>query len=165
MNKISAADESFEVEFFRLLLSINSLLRKLADQRVSGDGLTPTQMLFMKLLAESAEPQPISYLADSGFSNRSNASQMVDRLEGEGLVERVRHPRDRRSVLVQLTPFGAQRFYEGYARLQRLAQVLFAPLDGAERGQAIQVLRRVLALLQDFQPRAAVQDASTTHED
>ncbi len=165
MKKTSAADEIFEVEFFRLLLNINSLLRKLADQRVSTDGLTPTQMHFLRRLAEDAVPLPISALADSGFSNRSNASQMVDRLESDGLVKRIRHPRDRRSVLVQLTPRGAERFHEGYARLQRLALALFAPLDRDEREQAIQVLRRVLSLLEAFQPRAAAQDAPTANED
>ena len=161
MNDTASADDTFEVEFFRLLLHINSLLRKLAEQRVSADGLTPTQMLFMKRLAEEVQPLPISSLADSGFSNRSNASQMVDRLEREGWVRRIRHPRDRRSVLVQLTPLGAERFNEGYAKLQRLGQALFAPLDTEEREQAIQVLRRILALLEQFQPEAVARGAST----
>jgi DNA-binding MarR family transcriptional regulator len=41
---------------------------------------------------------------------RSNITQLVDRLEADGLVRRVDHPSDRRGVMAApLTPLGVER--------------------------------------------------------
>ena len=147
----SGAEQNFEEKFFNLLMRINRLLRQLADQHQADGNCTPTQLFFLKRLHDAGAPQPISFFADGVFSNRSNASQMIDRLQAEGLVARVRNPNDRRSVLVELTASGVERLEDGHARHQQLAQALFAPLSTAERQTAIDILERVLNLLQEFQ--------------
>ncbi len=52
---------------------------------------------------------------------QSATSEIVDHLEGDGLLERMRDPRDKRRVLVWLTD-------EGHARLVRDRQVLSVEL-------------------------------------
>lgn len=146
---------SFEERFFVLLMRINRLLRQLADQEMMAQTLTPAQMWFLMRLAETGQPQPISYFADGVFSNRSNATQMIDRLESEGLVERMKNPTDRRSVLVRLTQNGEQRLKEGRACHDELALTLLGPLDETERRDAIRVLERVHGLLEAYQARRA----------
>lgn len=143
--------QTFEEEFFLLLMRINRVLRQLADQQMEICRLTPTQLFFLKRLFEAGAPQPISFFADGVFSNRSNATQMIDRLQAEGYVERVKNPKDRRSVLVQLTASGAEELEAGHARHQQLAQALFAPFSAEERDAAIRTLRRVLRLLEAYQ--------------
>ncbi|MDE2818650.1 MAG: MarR family transcriptional regulator [Chloroflexota bacterium] len=147
----SANAQPFEEEFFLLLMRINRVLRQLANQQMEICSLTPTQLFFLKRLYEAGAPQPISFFADGVFSNRSNATQMIDRLQAEGYVERVKNPKDRRSVLVQLTASGAQELEAGHARHQQLAQALFAPFSDQERDAAIRTLRRVLSLLEAYQ--------------
>ena len=102
-------EQPFEEQFFHLFMHINRLLRQLADQQMADGCLTPTQLFFLKRLNDAGAPQPISFFADGVFSNRSNATQMIDRLQAEGLVTRVKNPNDRRSVLVELTASGAAR--------------------------------------------------------
>lgn len=48
----------------------------------------------------------VSDIAQQLYVSNAAASQMVDRLEQQGLVERVHHPADRRVRMVQLTEQG-----------------------------------------------------------
>ena len=148
MAEASAADDSFEHRFFLLLTRIYRLLHQHADHNMPADALSPPQLWFLKRLDDAGSPQPISFFADGVVSNRSNASQMIDRLESEGLVARVRHPSDRRSVLVQLTDKGAARMRQGHECLDTLAKELLQPLSQSERDNIIAVFERILSLLE-----------------
>ncbi|HWO88113.1 MAG TPA: MarR family transcriptional regulator [Gemmatimonadales bacterium] len=57
-------------------------------------------------LAAAEQPLALSDLAARLACVRSNITQLVDRLEAEGLVKRIDDPSDRRSVLAELTPKG-----------------------------------------------------------
>jgi DNA-binding MarR family transcriptional regulator len=152
MNELSPLDDSgetsFEHRFFLLLTRIYRLLHHCADHNMPAHALSPPQLWFLKRLHDAGAPQPISYFADGVLSNRSNATQMVDRLQSEGLVKRVRNPADRRSVLVELTPSGSRRLHEGHECLEQMAKDLLAPLNPEERDNTILVLERILTLLE-----------------
>lgn len=148
MNETFMPAATFEQRFFILLTRIYRLLHQHADHNMPAEALSPPQLWFLKRLHEAGAPQPISYFADGVVSNRSNASQMIDRLESEGLVSRVRHPHDRRSVLVELTEAGARQMREGQACLEALAKDLLEPLSQSERDDAIRVFERILSLLE-----------------
>ena len=143
-----AWESSFEQRFFVLLTRIYRLLHHHADHNMPADALSPPQLWFLKRLHDAGAPQPISYFADGVLSNRSNATQMVDRLQSEGLVSRVRNPEDRRSVLVELTAAGSRRLRDGHACLEEMAKELLEPLTAAERENTIVVLEKILALLE-----------------
>ena len=141
-------DGSFEDRFFALLMRIYRLLSQLSEKNVAEGIPSPAQMWFLRRLHEADAPQPISFFADGVFSSRSNATQMIDRLQAEGLVSRIRNPRDRRSVLVELTEMGAQRTRQGRERHQQLAEMLLEPLSAEERQETLRVFARVLQLLE-----------------
>lgn len=155
------ADRTFEEEFFYLMAGINRQLRQLADQQLVKDCISPAQLFFLKRLHDAGAPQPVRFFAEGHFSSRSNASQMIDRLQAEGYVERVKHPQDRRSVLVRLTQRGAERLREGHAQHLNLAQALFAPLSAEQRENTIHSLRTVLKLLESFQAQAHARQAGS----
>jgi DNA-binding MarR family transcriptional regulator len=67
---------------------------------------------------------------------QSATSEIVDHLEADGLLERMRDPRDKRRVLVWLTD-------EGQARLARERQVL-----------SVELLERAMALLEPHEREA-----------
>ena len=120
-----------------------------AEQIKAAGALSPPQLWFLKRLYDAGSPQPISYFADGIFSNLSNASQMIDRLEAEGLVYRINNPRDRRSKLVELTDEGVERMQEAWQRHHMLAQELLQPLSEDERRAALATLERVLSLFEN----------------
>lgn len=59
-------------------------------------------------LLDSADAKPMRALAEACCTDASNATWVVDRLEGLGLVERRAVPGDRRVKLVALTTRGAK---------------------------------------------------------
>ena len=138
----------FEQQFFTLITRICRQLVLHAEQIKADDTLSPPQLWFLKRLYDAGAPQPISFFADGVYSNRSNASQMIDRLEAEGLVYRIRNPRDRRSVLVELTDAGVERMRHAEASHMQLARDLLAPLTEEERDAALSAFERVLALFE-----------------
>ncbi|MCY4147689.1 MAG: MarR family winged helix-turn-helix transcriptional regulator [Chloroflexi bacterium] len=140
--------DSFEQRFFSLLARIFHRLKQFGEYSAPPGVLSPPQLWFLRRLYDAGAPQPVSYFADGIYSNRSNASQMIDRLEAEGLVCRVRNPHDRRSVLVELTEAGERSMHHGNASHQQLAEQLLRPLSDEERGSILAALERVLNLLE-----------------
>ncbi len=145
----AALDETFENRFFTLLSRICRQLVQHAEQIKASGMLSPPQLWFLKRLYDAGAPQPISFFADGVYSNRSNASQMIDRLEAEGLVYRISNPRDRRSVLVELTDAGVERMHHAEASHMQLARELLAPLSESERIAALSTFERVLSLFEN----------------
>jgi DNA-binding MarR family transcriptional regulator len=76
-----------------------------------------------KLVAARA-PLPLSELAAQVSCVRSNMTQLVDRLEAEGLVRRVDDPEDRRSVRAEITALG-QRKHAAGVRVVEVVQTEF----------------------------------------
>lgn len=75
----------------------------------------------------------------------SNLTGVVDRMERDGLVERVRTPRDRRAVLVRLTDRGRDRRAGLQRDVPRLQQALTRGWSRAERKQLCRLLEKYIA--------------------
>lgn len=142
-------DDTFEAQFFTSLSRVCRQLVLHAEQIKAAGTLSPPQLWFLKRLYDAGAPQPISFFADGVFSNLSNASQMIDRLEADGLVYRIDNPRDRRSKLVELTEEGVQRMNHAHERHHLLARELLEPLSEEERRAALATLGRVLSLFEN----------------
>jgi DNA-binding MarR family transcriptional regulator len=71
--------------------------------------------------------------------------RMVDRLERDGLVERRRHPDDRRAICVYLTATGRRAARRGQASAGDVERALFGVLDADEREQLAAMLDRLIA--------------------
>lgn len=67
----------------------------------------------------------------------------VDELEAQGLVERRRHPADRRAHALHVTDRGREVLAQGRQVARRAQDELLAPLDPAEREQLHELLLRV----------------------
>jgi DNA-binding MarR family transcriptional regulator len=94
-------------------------------------------------MARAGEPLTLSELAGQLKCVRSNITQLVDRLEADGLVKRVDDPEDRRAVRAVVTPLGMERMTAGAEAVGRLQADVAAHVAPAERA----VLKRVLAAL------------------
>jgi DNA-binding MarR family transcriptional regulator len=85
-------------------------------------------------------PQMMRVLAnDLGLTPR-NMTALVDGLEGEGLVQRVAHPSDRRATLVEPTPAGVAAAERTLTpKLTAIAE-LFDELTPTQQGQLADLL-------------------------
>ncbi len=96
-------------------------------------GLSMAKQGALTELALSDEPLTLSQLAARLSCVRSNMTQLVDRLEADGLVRRLDDPSDRRSVRAELTPVGRERQHAGEKAVKRVQTEFAASLTNTER--------------------------------
>ena len=89
------------------------------------------------------ESLPLSQLAARLSCVKSNITQLVDRLEADGLVSRAGDPADRRSRLATMTAAGRKACDEGL-RVQRQAErELFGTLSAEETRQLAALMEKL----------------------
>ncbi len=106
-------------------------------------GLSGAKYSVLSELVRSGEPLALSELASRLSCVRSNMTQLVDRLEADGLVRRVSCPTDRRSVKAEITEEGRRRQADGAQKVDTLETELASLISGVD-GDA---LRRLLMAL------------------
>src|SRR6476620_853147 len=84
-------------------------------------------------LAQAGEPLTLSQLAARLSCVRSNMTQLVDRLESDGMVKRLDDPEDRRSVRAELTALGKEKQRAGEKAIKRVQTEFAASLTTRER--------------------------------
>ena len=113
------------------------------EAKLAAAGLSMAKLFALKAIADAGESIPLGQLADQLSCVKSNVTQLVDRLEADGLVERQPDPRDRRTRLAVLTPAGRKAWKEG-ARLQQEAERdLLTKLSRNEARQLAVLLEKV----------------------
>ena len=125
------------------LLSAAHALEDRLETALAEAGLSMPKLTVLTHLVEAGEPVTLSALAERLSCVRSNITQLVDRLESEGLVRRVSDANDRRSIRAALTPLGEERQAAGAKQLATVQAGFTRSLSSADRDS----LRRVLASL------------------
>ncbi len=104
--------------------------------------LTPPSGLVISMLADSGPLSP-SEIGERLIVTRATVTGLLDSLERRGLVRRVAHPTDRRSLLVEVTA-------EGRRTANRLRKVIHAAearwlggLSESERRQLVRILHKL----------------------
>jgi len=95
-------------------------------------GLSMAKQSALTKLAEAGEPLTLSDLAARLSCVRSNITQLVDRLEGDGLVRRVNDSTDRRSVRAELTVSGIEKQKAGATAMTRVQDMLSKKVSGTD---------------------------------
>src|SRR3954463_6832859 len=93
------------------------LLARLNDTLKPWDLTFPRYEALMLLSYSRAGALPLGKMGDRLQVHRASVTNVVDRLEEQGLVERVAQPTDRRSVLASITPKGRHVAKAATARL------------------------------------------------
>lgn len=111
-------------------------------------GLEPLGLSLAKVgalhhLAASAEPLSLGQLAERLSCVKSNVTQLMDRLETDGLVRRARDPGDGRTVLAVITAEGRRRSVAAAEAQASVEQALLAALGGEDRAVLASLLERV----------------------
>src|SRR5512142_2741615 len=127
---------------FALLEAANVLHGRIAEA-LGRVGLSYPKYEVLRYLRNSRDPLSLSKLAECQQCARSNITQLVDRLEGEGLVRRVDDPSDRRSVLAELTPAGGSLADRGAAQIEEVRAEFARCYTSAERAELARLLSRI----------------------
>jgi DNA-binding MarR family transcriptional regulator len=128
------------------LLSLLSAAGAIEDQLESalGEvGLSIAKMGLIANLVDIDEAISLSRLADRCACVRSNITQLVDRLESDGLVQREADPDDRRSIRATLTPAGRERYEAGRAVLEDRVGAMVARIGGKIPNSIIEQMERL----------------------
>jgi DNA-binding MarR family transcriptional regulator len=128
----------------QLLFVVQQAAQALAVERLEPLGLSPRAWGVLSTLAESGPLTQIE-LATTMSIDRTAMVYLLDELEEQSLVERVRHPRDRRAFLIHLTDGGRDVQRRAAAALGGAADTLLLPLAAAEREHLVSLLAKVAA--------------------
>ena len=115
------------------------------EAAVSPLGLSLAKLGLLRVLAEAKQPLPLSELAQHQRCVRSNITQIVDRLEKDGLVRRRADADDRRSVRAALTPAGERAYARGMRALAQAQRAIASSLRSTDAGSlqaALETLAR-----------------------
>ena len=105
--------------------------------------LTPQRHAVLIAIKYIDEPVHPADVADWLDRNPNNISTMVDRMEKDGLVERIRDMKDRRAVRLVLTEKGNKLLDQANALGWKLMQEILSSLSAEELQAHIKILERV----------------------
>jgi DNA-binding MarR family transcriptional regulator len=127
------------------LFATTHRLQAYVNARLRVHGASVARLRALRMLASSPEPLRMRDLSEMlGVAARTTTA-LVDSLERDGLVERVRHPVDRRAFLLSLTPLGLTRHVEAEEVDRQALASATGRLGAADRAR----LRELLALIRD----------------
>ncbi|MFJ5885582.1 MarR family winged helix-turn-helix transcriptional regulator [Kitasatospora cineracea] len=134
------------------LFDTTQRVRTFVDGRLREHGASVARLRTLRVLALAGGPLRMRDLAEHVGNAPRTTTTIVDSLERDGLVERVRHPTDRRAFLLTLTPEGERRHREAEELDRAALATATGALSGAEREQLRALLGRI---------RTAVADGSS----
>jgi DNA-binding MarR family transcriptional regulator len=105
------------------------------EAKLAGLGLSLPKLAALGVLAAAGGSLPLGQLAERLSCVKSNITQLVDRLEADGLVSRAADPGDRRSRLAVLTTAGRRACEEGQRVRDRAERELFGGWTADEARQ------------------------------
>ena len=132
-----------DTTIFALLHAANSLQSRL-DEALGRASLSMPKYAVLNELVNAGEAVSLGELATRLSCVKSNMTQLIDRLEGDGLVARVDDPADRRAVKAAITAKGAERHSVGAGEVARLHEQFAA----ATRPEDRTAMERLLTALE-----------------
>jgi DNA-binding MarR family transcriptional regulator len=114
------------------VLHASSVLESRLEAKLSDVGLSLAKLAALNRLTEAGESLPLGQLAERLSCVKSNVTQLVDRLEADGLVSRTGDPNDRRSRLAVLTDAGRKAYAKGSEIQVQTERELFGVLTEDE---------------------------------
>src|SRR5881392_2860826 len=123
--------EGARTGLFAVLHAANSLEARV-EERLADISLSLPKLAALHQLSAAGDSLPLGQLAERLACVKSNVTQLVDRLEADGLVNRTADPNDRRSRLAVLTPAGRIAFSKGDEIKKQTEKELFGVLTATE---------------------------------
>jgi DNA-binding MarR family transcriptional regulator len=142
-SEFPTADPSAAEAGANLVRTSSLWLAELARRRRDIADLSASGFQALAILEGAGEPLPATVLADRLLVTTASITSLLDTLVRRGLVERRAHPKDRRKILVALTPAGAEVVDRVLPLVHATATDVFTVLSPRERETLVGLLGRV----------------------
>ncbi|CAM3567266.1 MarR family transcriptional regulator [Polaromonas hydrogenivorans] len=129
----------------------------IAHQEAQALSITPVQYAILQSVHNHPNTDQRT-LANLVSLDTSTTAGVVDRLEARGLLTRNASPDDRRVRLLTLTPAGEQLLAEAIPRMERVQELILAPLTPSQRIDFMELLNKLVSTNNELS-RAAHSDA------
>jgi DNA-binding MarR family transcriptional regulator len=126
---------------------LNGLFLGAAETIAAPAGLTPAR--WQVLGAVLREPRTVSGIARVMGLTRQSVQRLADALVADGMAEYVPNPAHRRAKLLRPTPRGWAAIDVLRPRQHAWADRVTAEMDAGEMERTVEVLRRLIARLED----------------
>jgi DNA-binding MarR family transcriptional regulator len=140
------------------LMEVSSLLQYAVNEHLRADGdLSWVQFQILARLTDAPDGRlRMTDLADGVVYSRSGLTYQAGLLDERGLITRAPSPDDERSVMVTVTDAGRDLVAHVLpGHVDRVRQLLFAPMTGTDLATLSTVLGRVRAHMRANPPRSA----------
>ena len=124
-----------------LLLDAARAVEARAEGALGEMGLSLAKLGALRHLVLASEPLTLSQLAERHCCGKSNVTQLVDRLEADGLVARESDPDDRRTVRATVTASGRAAYERASAILAEHERAIDAQLGRGPRAELARGLK------------------------
>ena len=119
------------------IMRVQQILQATVDDRLKPHGLSFARYEALVLLSFSQRGSlPMRMMGERLQLHPTSITNIVDRLESDGLARRLPHPSDRRTTLVELTDAGRERLTAATDAVMT-AEFGFVGLDNHELGPAV----------------------------
>src|SRR6185503_13148271 len=123
--------EAARTGLFAVLHAANSLEARV-EARLAEVGLSLPKLAALHHLSQAGDSLPLGQLAERLACVKSNVTQLVDRLETDGLVMRAADPSDCLSKLAAITEMGRNAYVKGTHIRQQSEREIFGALSSDE---------------------------------
>src|SRR5579863_726227 len=115
------------------LLLVQSIVERRSEAFFQPFALTSAQFNILNLLAHQDGRMDQAALVDQLLVGKSSISIVLNRMVRDGLVKREEHPKDRRQVVLILTPKGRALWRKASPRYEKGVQEVFGSLPAKRR--------------------------------
>ncbi len=129
-----------------LLRQVAIIVRKRGRDILQDFDITPPQFDALLVLDEFRDIT-MGELGEKMYLACSTATDLIDRMERNGLIERERDPRDRRVIRLKVRPKGHEVIKEVLAARRRYLAGILREIDDADRERLVRSLEQLHALM------------------
>lgn len=139
-NKMNVSEYVGELEW--LLRHVSAVIRKRGREILADFNITPPQLTALQVLQKNGNIT-IGELGEKMYLAYSTATDLIDRMERNELVQRVRDSNDRRVVRLQILPKGEKLVDEVIARRKQYLAGILVEVNDEDRIHLMDSLKRL----------------------
>jgi MarR family transcriptional regulator, organic hydroperoxide resistance regulator len=158
MSPISPDIKNDVDQVFEAIVYLSTESRRVTKELARRAQLTGPQLTVLKIL-EALGDLSLSELSDRIRAQNSTVTGIIDRMEREALVARVRSTEDRRVVHIQLTEKGSRLAREIPVEPMEIFRAALETLSGQEMKDLMRILSKVARRVKQIVRRDVGEDA------
>lgn len=140
--------DRFVVETERLLREMSVIIKKRGRDILEGFDITPPQFDALLALRDSPD-MTMGELCQKMYLACSTATDLIDRMERNGLISREKDATDRRVIRLKMRERGYQIIEEVMIARKRYVQSILDQIDMEEKENLIRALTRLHGLMME----------------